>query len=137
MFDSIKKGVSNAWDETGGKVVSAIGDHFSENWRDYTNAAITVGGFAAAGFCAASVVCGVAVGVTVGAATYTVSNAGTGNWNWTKAGIQTVGTGVGGGVGAKYLGPTVQSVVSGLRTRVAFWKLERNLTKIKRDIYGD
>ncbi|MGW8748412.1 RHS repeat domain-containing protein [Streptomyces sp. NPDC055794] len=137
IFANIKKGnFRAAWDNSGGKVVSKVSDHFSEHWRDYANAGIVVGGFLAGAACGATVVCGVAVGLTVGASTYAVSNAGTGNWNWTSFGVQTVSSGAGGGVGARYAGPKFTSMVSGFRTRVSLWKLERTVVKMKKDVNG-
>ncbi|MEV8129423.1 RHS repeat-associated core domain-containing protein [Streptomyces sp. NPDC085944] len=137
IFENIMKGdFRAAWDNSGGKVVSAVSDHVSDHWRDYANAGLVVGGFVAGAGCAASIVCGVAVGLTVGASTYVVSNAGTDNWNWTSFGVQTVSTGAGGGVGARYAGPKFNSMVSGLRTRVSLWKLERTVIKMRKDVNG-
>ncbi|MGX1907437.1 RHS repeat domain-containing protein [Streptomyces phaeochromogenes] len=144
IFGSISSGLGKAWDNTGGKVVSgvtsaagAVGDHFSDHWRDYVNAGLVVGGFLAGAACGATVVCGVAVGLTVGASTYVVSNAGTKNWNWSSFGIQTVASGAGGGVAAKYAGPKFASAASALRTRVSLWKLERTVRNMRKDMYGD
>ncbi|MGW7280165.1 RHS repeat domain-containing protein [Streptomyces sp. NPDC054844] len=137
IWGNIKKGNwGAAWDNSGGKAVSAVSDHFSDHWRDYTNAGIVVGGFLAGAACGATIVCGVAVGLTVGASTYVVSNGGTENWNWTSFGVQTVASGAGGGVGARYAGPKFNSMVSGFRTRVSLWKLERTVSKMRKDIHG-
>ncbi|MCM1964802.1 RHS repeat-associated core domain-containing protein [Streptomyces sp. G1] len=120
-----------------GKAAGGIGHHFSTHWRDYANAALIVGGFLAGAACGATVVCGLAVGVAVGAATYTVSNAGTKNWNWSSFGIQTAASGVGGGSAAKYAGPKMVQAASFVRTRVSLWKLERTLDRMRKDVNGN
>ncbi|MEH0545041.1 RHS repeat-associated core domain-containing protein [Streptomyces sp. B21-105] len=137
IWGSIAGGLKKGWNNTGGKVVSAVGDHFSEHWRDYVNAGLVVGGFLAGAACGATVVCGVAVGLTIGASTYVVSNAGTKNWNWSSFGIQTVASGVGGGVAAKYAGPKFTGLVSSVRTRVSLWRLERTVSNMRKDLYGE
>lgn len=108
----------------------------SEHWRDYVNAGIVVGGFLAGAICGATVVCGVAAGLAIGASAYAVSNAGTKNWNWTSFGIQTAASGVGGGVGAKYFGPSALRLLSSARTQASLWRLQRTLNKMRKDIYG-
>lgn len=128
--------ISRSDDFLNEELLASTGEHLASHWRDYVNAVIIVGGFLAGAACGATVVCGVAVAFGVGASTYAVSNAGTGKWDWASFGIQTVGSGVGGGVAARFAGPKFEAAASWLRTRVAFWKLERNLDKMRRDIYG-
>ncbi|MFG3304888.1 RHS repeat-associated core domain-containing protein [Streptomyces wuyuanensis] len=143
IWGSITGGLNKAWDNTGGKVVSgvadaagAVGDHFSRHWRDYVNAGLVVGGFLAGAACGATIVCGVGVGLAVGAATYTVSNAGTKNWNWSSFGIQTASSGIGGGAAARYAGPKMAQMASAVRTRVSLWRLERTLDRMRKDVNG-
>ncbi|WP_116427219.1 RHS repeat-associated core domain-containing protein [Streptomyces spongiicola] len=143
IWGSITGGLNKVWDNTGGKVVSgvadaagAVGDHFSRHWRDYVNAGLVVGGFLAGAACGATIVCGVGVGLAVGAATYTVSNAGTKNWNWSSFGIQTAASGIGGGAAARYAGPKMAQMASAVRTRVSLWRLERTLDRMRKDVNG-
>uniref|UniRef100_UPI003D7572AD RHS repeat domain-containing protein n=1 Tax=Streptomyces sp. bgisy027 TaxID=3413770 RepID=UPI003D7572AD len=81
IFGSIMGGVSKAWNNTGGKVVSAVGDHFSEHWRDWAGNGLLVLGAAGVLVCVASVVCGtvgaVAIGAGSAAGSYAAFNAGT------------------------------------------------------------
>ena len=78
------------------KAVSVV----SNNWRTIATVAVVVAGAAGAIACGVSVVCGIAVGAAAAFANYAVNNAGTSNWSWKKAALQTV---VGGVMGA--LGP--------------------------------
>ncbi|MBP2706098.1 type IV secretion protein Rhs [Microbispora sp. RL4-1S] len=67
--------------------------------RGIAAGAVVVAGIAGATACGISIVCGVAVGAAAAAARYTIWNAGTGNWNWTRFGIDTTLGALGGGVG--------------------------------------
>ncbi len=137
ILGSIGKGLSNAWDNTGGKAVSgiadaagAVGDHFSDHWRDYLANGVLVAGAVGGLACLASVVCGVggaiAIGAGTAAANYAASNAGTKNWNTTSFAINTAT-----GAGLGYLGGTSaagQSVAS----RMSFARMDRSLNRIEK-----
>ncbi|WP_146605870.1 LamG-like jellyroll fold domain-containing protein [Micromonospora craterilacus] len=82
----------------------AVGGHFKKHWRTYAAVGVGVAGAVALGFCAASVVCGVAVGAAAGFGAYAASNAGTRNWSWRGAGIATLTGGLTGGFGTKLNG---------------------------------
>ncbi|MFF5344090.1 RHS repeat domain-containing protein [Streptomyces althioticus] len=135
-FDSIKKGVSGAWNKTGGKVVSAVGDHFSEHWRDWAGNGALLVGAAGVMVCIASVVCGiggvVAIGAGSAAASYVGFNAGTKNWNNTSF-VMSTATGAGtayiGGSGP--LGSSVKSALSMMRLNRSLGRIERSVNKMK------
>ncbi|MFJ9246954.1 DNRLRE domain-containing protein [Streptomyces sp. NPDC101776] len=99
----------------------AVGHHFRNHWRDYAAGAFGVAGFIGGVACAASVVCGVAVGMAAAAAAYTVSNYHTGHWSWGSFGISVAAGGIGGGLAARL------SAGSSFGTRAALWRLRMRL----------
>ncbi|MGQ4447335.1 RHS repeat-associated core domain-containing protein [Streptomyces griseus] len=114
------------WDKTGGKVVS----HASDHWRDYLAAGVYIAGAAGGLACLASVVCGVAgaiaIGAATGAAAYAASNAGTKNWNTTSFAINTVT-----GAGLGYLGGAAAPGVAANRI-ASFGRMDRGLNRIEK-----
>lgn len=68
------------------------------SWRTFWTGAAIVGGVIGALACGATIICGVAVGAIVGAATYTAQYAGTRSWSWTGLAVST-GWGAVGGFG--------------------------------------
>ncbi|MFG2558125.1 DNRLRE domain-containing protein [Streptomyces sp. NPDC048496] len=104
-----------------GKAWRGTRRHFRNNWRTYASAGIGVAGFVGAGFCAASIVCGVAVGAAAGMGAYAASNAGTRNWRWGQFAVAGGVGAVGGGLGVRV------SQGTSLGTRVAMWRLRVKL----------
>ncbi|MEE1743736.1 hypothetical protein, partial [Streptomyces sp. JV184] len=132
ILGSIKSGISNAWKTTGGNAVSAIGDHFSNHWRDWVGSAALVAGALGGIACVASMVCGVVGAAVIGAgsaaASYAAFNAGTKSWNTTSFVMSTATGGITG-----YLGGT-STVANKVVARMSIGRLERSLTRIEKTV---
>ncbi|WP_437025941.1 hypothetical protein [Streptomyces sp. enrichment culture] len=110
-------------------VARAAGDHFSDHWRDYLGNGLLIAGAAGVLVCVASVVCGaaglVAIGATSAGASYAAFNAGTKNWNTTGFLMSTATGGVTG-----YMGGS-SAVASRVASTMSLWRLERSLRRIE------
>ncbi|WP_256925327.1 RHS repeat domain-containing protein [Streptomyces sp. Amel2xC10] len=136
IWGSIAGGLKKGWNNTGGKVVSAVGDHFSDYWRDWVGNGLLVVGAAGVLVCVASVVCGTAGAVAIGAgsaaASYAGFNAGTKNWNTTSFVMSTATGGV-----TAYLGGSapvagrVASLLSMLRLNRSLKRIEESVDKMR------
>ncbi|MFF9059879.1 DNRLRE domain-containing protein [Streptomyces sp. NPDC014882] len=113
-----------SWKKKWRKVKSwgrGVGRHFRRNWRNYASFGIVVAGFAGGAACAASIVCGIAVGAAAGMGAYAASNAGTRSWNWGQFALAGAGGGVGGGLAARI------SRGSSFAGKAALWRLNTRL----------
>ncbi|MEU3283257.1 hypothetical protein [Streptomyces antibioticus] len=136
IWGSIAGGLKKGWNNTGGKVVSAVGDHFSDHWRDWVGNGLLVVGAAGVLVCVASVVCGTAGAVAIGAgsaaASYAGFNAGTKNWNATSFVMSTATGGV-----TAYLGGSapvagrVTSLLSMVRLNRSLKRIEESVNKVR------
>lgn len=101
------KGLKKTWSGVARSTASFV----KNNWRTAGAIAIGIGAVAAAGFCGLSIVCGVAVGIVGGLATYAVQNAGTSNWSRRGFVMQGLTGGLLGGAGRVWAGAQASAKV--------------------------